>query len=238
MVSEVKSGVCTVDNALVKLIRAQQITSGFLPLDPDIGDEDGGVKSKIEVLHNQKEAALRELLRDAPTDRPIVVFCRWRYDLDRIKEVVASLEWECNGVKEGNEKKKNQMIEAGTWKPYAYGEISGRPGRKKDLTKDSTLAPGFAVFGVQVQSGGVGVDFTAACIAILYSIDFSLGNYDQMLARLHRPGQTNNVRFYHLIARKTVDRRIYNALQSRREVVASIMDRVATGDEGDEDEGD
>lgn len=198
LVAEVEGGTCTADNALVKLIRAQQITSGFLPLDRDIGDE----LQQVAELDTAKADMLGDVLQDVDPAETVVVFCKHRYDLDRVRDQAEKL-------------------------GRTYGEVSGR---QNDLTRESKIPEGFSVFGAQIQSGGVGVDFTRACLGVLYSIDFSLGNYEQILKRLHRPGQKNPVRFIKLIAEGTVDRRIYNALAQRRQVVDSIVEAIKGGD--------
>lgn len=69
-VAEVAAGIVTAANALPRLLRLQQITSGFLP----VGDA-------IERLHSGKEELLGELLGDLDADEPVVVFCRFREDL-------------------------------------------------------------------------------------------------------------------------------------------------------------
>ena len=79
------------------------------------------------------------------------------------------------------------------------------------------------VLAVQLQAGGVGIDLTRASIGVYYSMGFSLGDYQQSLARLHRPGQKYNVTFYHLVATSTVDQQVYKALQNRRAVVEEIL---------------
>ena len=235
------AGRVTVDNALVKMLRAQQITSGFLVLDESIDDDrdptdyldpvaaargiKAGYGAGIEILNEAKEQLLAELLRDIPDNDPVCVFCKYRYDLDAVRRVVEGLEWERNGVKPGNIAKRDELIAAGEWRPFRCGEISGRG--KKDLTNEAKLPEGFAVFAVQEQSGGVGVDFTRSCLGILYSIGFSLGNYDQMLARILRPGQHRFVRFYHLIARRTIDRRIRKSLIDKKKVVDSISEAIS-----------
>lgn len=76
---------------------------------------------------------------------------------------------------------------------------------------------------VQIQAGGVGIDLTAACYGIYYSKGFSLGDYDQSLARIHRPGQTRNTTYYHLVTERTVDQKIERALTERRELVKAIL---------------
>lgn len=228
LTASVGDGSVTADNVLVKLVRAQQITSGFVPLDPEIdpfGDElEATPKSpEIEVIHDAKGELLREMLLDFPHDDTIVVFCRWRYDLDRVREITEEVELKLNGVKRGSKKiadlKRNSL-----WKAFTYGEVSGR---SKCLDDHAKIPEGVTVVGVQVQAGGVGVDFTRAAIAVLYSIDFSLGNYEQMLKRLHRPGQKRPVRFYHLVAEDSIDGRIYSALKRRESVIANVMEELS-----------
>jgi SNF2 family DNA or RNA helicase len=55
------------------------------------------------------------------------------------------------------------------------------------------------------------------------SLGFSLGDYEQSLARLRRPGQTRMVRYYHMIAAGTVDETVYTALRERRDVVNAVL---------------
>jgi len=182
---EEQSAEVTAANALVKLLRLQQMTSGFV-------FDDNGEMQQISTI---KKETLADLLNDTPEDRPVVVFCKFRNDLDTVKEVTRNL-----GRK--------------------YGEISGR---QKDLTEHATMPEGIQIQAVQIQAGGVGIDLTRASIAIYFSMGFSLGDYLQSLARLHRPGQRHPVTFYHLIATGTVDQKVFQALQERREVISNIL---------------
>jgi SNF2 family DNA or RNA helicase len=80
-----------------------------------------------------------------------------------------------------------------------------------------------SVLGVQIQAGGVGVDLTRAAVGIFYSCGYSLGEYLQACARLHRPGQDRSVTLLHLIAEDTIDRQVYEALARREQVVETIL---------------
>lgn len=202
-------------NALVKLLRCQQAACGFAV----VADLDG-VERTVKI-DDSREKLLGELLGDIDPAEKVVVFCRFREDLAAVRRQVEMREWELNGVKPGDEEARDAMKAAGDWKRYACGEVSGS---RKDLTPSATLSPEYDVFAVQIFAGGVGVDFTAAAIAIMYSVDFSLGNYDQMLCREHRPGQTKPVRVVRLVATGTVDDTIYNAIRDRREVNAAILE--------------
>ncbi len=97
---------------------------------------------------------------------------------------------------------------------------------------DATLAD-VQVAGVQIASGGIGVDLSRARYAAYYSLGFSLTDYEQSLARLHRPGQTRNVVYYHLLVEGSVDRRVYGALRARKQVIEAVLEEYRHGD-GDE----
>jgi SNF2 family DNA or RNA helicase len=192
----------SITNVLVKLLRCQQVTSGYVR-------DDQGKNIRVDT---SKQELLADLLDDIPTRwvngkverEPVVVFARFSHDLDVIRQTA-----EKAGLR--------------------YKELSGRV---KELGPDSTYPDECDVFGVQVQAGGVGIDLTRARYGIYYSIDRSLGNYDQTLARLHRPGQTQHTFFYHLLAEETIDDTIYIALEQRRDVVAVVANMLKRDREG------
>ena len=187
-------GEITASNALVKLLRLQQLTGGSLVTD------DG----TREPLDDSKEKLLRDTLQDL--EPPVVVFCRFRDDLDRVASAAATLEW-------------------------SYGEISGH--RKDGLDDQGRLPDGLQAVGGQMQAGGVGVDLSRSRVGIVYSAGFSLGDYLQARGRLDRHGQRGeNVTFIHLVARDTVDETVMRALARRQEVIESVLNREP-GDESD-----
>lgn len=74
--AEVEAGEVTAANALAKLLRLQQVTSGCVDAD--------GVR---QVISTAKRDLLRDVLADIPARDPVVVFCRFLQDLDAIAEV-------------------------------------------------------------------------------------------------------------------------------------------------------
>jgi SNF2 family DNA or RNA helicase len=181
--AKVESGEITAANALVQLLRLQQITSGHVGLDG------GGHK----WISDHKRKLLEDVLQDI--DEPVVVFCRFRPDLAAVREAAAKLK-------------------------RTYGEISGA---QKDLTNDAKMPDDIEVLGVQIQSGGVGIDLTRAAIVIDYSVGFSLGDYLQSRSRVHRPGQGRKVTYIQLVTPGTVDEKVYAALQKREDVIESVL---------------
>lgn len=185
----VSNGVLTAANGLTKLLRLQQMTSGFVQLDGE---------DEVRVFDDTKATLLSDLLEDIPADEPFVCFCQFRHDLDAVKSIAAKLK-------------------------RTYGEISGR---QRDLTPNATMPEDIQVMAVQMQSGGVGIDLTRACYGAYFSTGYSLSNFDQSVARLHRPGQTRPVTFWHLTLSGTVDETIYKAIDKRREIVDAVIDRL------------
>jgi SNF2 family DNA or RNA helicase len=78
--TEVDKGEVTASNALTKLLRLAQITSGSIPLDD-------GTVARVD---DAKKRALADFLEDVPPDVPVVVFCRFVADLDQVAEVAAA----------------------------------------------------------------------------------------------------------------------------------------------------
>lgn len=175
----------TVSNALAKILRLQQVTSGHIPSDD--GD--------IVTVGNEKAEALGELFEDIPAEEPIVVFCRFRHDLDAIIQTAQKV-------------------------GRTACELSGRCNQLAEWQQGK-----FNVIAVQIQAGGVGVDLTRACYCIYYSVGHSLGDYEQSLARTHRPGQKRTVFYYQLIASGTIDEKVYKSLQQKKDIVEAILNR-------------
>jgi len=186
-----EAGVVTASNALVKLLRLQQITSGYVQSDAD--PETGG-KGEMIVLHNQKAALLADWLEDIPDTEPVIIFCRFVHDLAMIQDIFKARVETC-------------------------GELSGKCNQLADWQAGS-----YRALAVQIQAGGVGVDFTRARYCVYYSQTFSLGDYLQSRKRIHRHGQFHNVVYLHLLANQTIDRQIYKALQARQDVVTAILE--------------
>ena len=191
LVAEVGSGVVHAGNALTKLLRLQQITSGCVPVET----LDDGMNKMVhqKEVDTEKRRLLQDVLEDLDPKEPVVVFCRFRNDLDQIKAVTESLS-------------------------RSHGELSGRANDLSDWQAGQRT-----VLGVQIQSGGLGVDFTRARYAIYFSLGFSLGEYEQSLARIHRPGQLRPCFYVHLIAEGTVDVKVYSALEKKKDVVEYVL---------------
>ena len=186
-IADVGSGVITAANALSRLLRLQQITSGFGVI--ETGD-------KVEVDQG-KYNALLGIFTDLDSKESIVVFCRFTRDIEQTHKAAKKAERKCCEL-------SGHFNELAEWKESTGGEV----------------------LAVQIQAGGVGVDLSRAAYCCYFSLGFSLGNYEQSLARLHRPGQTRSITYLHLVAKNTVDEKVYTALRKRRQVVEEILAQI------------
>ena len=184
--AEVEAGEITASNAMVKALRLQQCTSGFARLADSSGDDE------LEV-----DRAKRSLLEDtlADLDEPVVVFCRFRHDLDSAHEAA-------------------RMVGMRSL------ELSGRINQLQEWQQG-----GAPVLAVQTQAGGVGIDLSRAKLAIYYSLGLSLGDHLQSLARLQAKDMAWHPTYYYLLAKGTVDEKVYCALEARKEIIEEIMKR-------------
>jgi SNF2 family DNA or RNA helicase len=189
LMAELDAGEVTVANALVKLLRLQQITGGYIRTDDGLDVQIDSAKMNL----------LRDVLEDIDPHEPVIVFCRFHKDLEAVNRVA-------------DETGRRSL------------ELSGRMDELKQWQAGE--AP---VLAVQIDSGGVGVDLTRARYSVYYSLGFSLGSYEQSLARIHRPGQTRPVEYIHLLAQDTVDEQVMVALARRADVVNSVLQQMKGG---------
>lgn len=143
--------------------------------------------------HTAKLDALRDIVDGLPADEPMVVFSVYKAEIAHVCAMLESM-----GRKVGRVD--------GTRSDY----VAWQQGKLQDLV-------------VQIRSGGAGIDLSRASHSAYYSTGFSLTDFEQSLARLHRPGQTKDVKVFHLIARNTIDRYVYKALQTKKDVVAECL---------------
>ena len=186
LIAEVQAGEITAANALVKLLRLQQITGGHIRTD----------EGRDVQIDSAKMNLLRDVFEDLDPQEPLVVFCRFHRDLEAVNRVADESGRRCL-------------------------ELSGRIDELERWQAGE--AP---VLAAQIDSGGLGVDLTRAHYAIYYSLGFSLGSYEQSLARIHRPGQTRPVEYIHLVAEGTVDEKVMAALARRADVVNTVLQQL------------
>lgn len=93
----------------------------------------------------------------------------------------------------------------------------------------------------QIRSG-IGIDLYKSHVAIFYSTGHSSIDFQQSKARVYRRGQTEEVVYYYIVVKNSIDEDIQLALKEKRSVSKSILRRMQTRlkrrqPDGYEDEG-
>lgn len=89
--------------------------------------------------------------------------------------------------------------------------------------------PGVQVFLGQIAAAGLGITLTAASTMVFFSMDYSMANFEQAKARIHRAGQTENCHYIYLAAKGTVDRKVIRALRGKIDLAKALIDDWRAG---------
>lgn len=185
----------TAKNVLTKMLRLQQIVSGYAVLD--------STKEKRPVFfdaatNNPRIVALLDILDTC--NEKVIIWCRFVDDITTIQQVI-------NDTKE---------YAAVTY----YGALNDA--QRKVALNAFKHTEGVKVLVANPSCAGMGLTLTEADTAIYYSQDFSLANRLQSEDRCHRIGQTKTVRYITIAAKKTVDEHISRILLRKSQYVGLL----------------
>lgn len=153
----------------------------------------------IVDLGEEKLLACTSIVEDALAGgERVVVFCRFLRDLTRLQQRLSVLA------------------------PTARlaGDV---PVARREAIVAEHKRGRLPVLVAQLSVGSIGIDLTAASVAVFYSLGFSLIDFLQARDRLHRIGQARRVVYYYLLASRTVDEKVYRVLAGRRDLARQIM---------------
>jgi SNF2 family DNA or RNA helicase len=154
------------DHILKRLIRLQQLSSGFLP--SDTGET-------LDVHRGKVGAVLADLEEIVESNEKAVLFHRFT--------------WE--GETYFNEIKK-KYGNASVYRIYGGTPIDERHA----IVEGFRRCGGAAIAVVQTQAGGIGISFASATHALFTSRDFSYTNDQQARDRIYAPGARRVVTYY------------------------------------------
>lgn len=189
---------------LTKLLRLQQITSGFLPLYDDRNVE----VDRKEVPCAKHDAAVDIVVEAIASNQKVIIWVRFIYDLQKMAE---------------------RLNEHGV--VLYYGEVNEKD--RQNAIDRFQLDPTIRVFIGQIQTGGLGITLTAGTVEIYISNSFTLADRLQSEDRAHRIGQKHTVNIIDVVTRKTVDEFILKTLNNKKslaDVVTGDSLREAAGD--------
>lgn len=176
---------------LTRLMRLQQITSGFVPQ----LDEFGNTLREFEIKDGVKMGATLELVEEAvESGQKVSVWCRFLWELHELAR---------------------RLDEAGFKVVSYYGD---KDAHERQAAVDAIQTGDAQVFLGQVATAGIGITLTAISTCIYYDNSFSLEHRLQSEDRHHRIGQKRSVEYIDLVCRGTIDRQVLAALREKKSV--------------------
>ena len=137
-------------------------------------------------------------------EKKLVILARFAPELDGIQELL----------------KRKQIGYASV-----RGGVSDRAEEIRRFQEDAACK----VFVGQIAAAGLGITLTAASTMVFYSLDYSMSNFEQAKARIHRVSQTENCLYIYLTAKHTVDTKILRALRDKVDLARTLVDDYRNG---------
>ena len=164
--------------------------------------DDDGV---VNTVSRAKLDALSDIIDSAMAeDKKLVIMARFVPELDDIQELL--------------EKKK-----------IGYAMVRGGVKDRDNEIHRFQYDDRCRVFVGQIAAAGLGITLTAASTMVFYSLDYSMSNFEQAKARIHRTGQKENCHYIYLVCRGTVDRKVLYALRQKMNLAKMLVDDYRKG---------
>lgn len=167
-----------------------------------LGDDEG---KKMHQVSTAKLRALEDIVDDVTlSGKKLVVIARFIPEIEAIKDLLSK------------KKLKFSII---------TGAVKNRSEHIEKFQNDSDVL----VFVGQIATAGLGITLTASSTMVFYSMDYSMSNFEQTKARIHRAGQKENCTYIYLIAKNTVDEKVLKALKKKCDLASSLIDDYRQG---------
>ena len=182
--------------AVTKLLRLQQIVSGFMVT------EEGESLAFDSVPRLDR---LRELVEEITPNHKLIIWCSFKKNYEMIATLLEELDIRYVMLTgEQNTKQKQEAID--------------------EFQSEESNSPRVVI--ANRRSGGIGVNLTRASYSIVYSRDFNLGDELQSEARNHRGGSEihDKIVQLNLCVADTVDEAVLEALNNKQKISDIIVD--------------
>jgi len=189
-------------NAAVLVNKLTQITSGAVySAQQEIPQPDGSIKiipSETVVLHDEKIKALKQIYKEQKGE-PLMVAYLYRHEEERLRKAFPD------------------AVCFSDYKTAARQDAIAEAWNNKMIPM-LIVSPQSAGHGLNLQHGGADICW--------FSPTWSRELYDQLNARVARKGQTNISRVFRLLATKTMDEAVAEALRQKGADQSALMDAI------------
>ncbi|MGQ7740537.1 DEAD/DEAH box helicase, partial [Streptococcus suis] len=119
------------------------------------------------------------------------------------------------------EKIEEQLIEIGM---TSYTLTGSTPANQRQEMTQAFNAGSRDAFLISLKAGGVGLNLTGADTVILVDLWWNPAVEAQAISRAHRMGQTEKVECYRLITRGTIEEKIQELQENKKNLVKTVLD--------------
>ena len=116
---------------------------------------------------------------------------------------------------------------------FPYERLDGRVrGSERQAAIDRFCAPDAPAFLMllSTRAGGLGINLTAADTVIIFDSDWNPQNDLQAQARVHRIGQTKDVRIYRLLTAKTYEQVLFHRASLKLALDKAVIQQMRSAD--------
>jgi SWI/SNF-related matrix-associated actin-dependent regulator 1 of chromatin subfamily A len=151
-----------------------------------------------QIIADEKIAQTIELAENIlEQDKKVIIFCNFTDSLNKITEHFGKAAVKLDGSMSKPERQ------------YSVDQFQDNPKVK--------------VFVGNIKAAGVGITLTAAEAVIMNDLSFLPSDHAQAEDRAYRYGQKNNVLVYYPIFENTIEGIIYDILNNKKQVIATVM---------------
>jgi SWI/SNF-related matrix-associated actin-dependent regulator 1 of chromatin subfamily A len=151
-----------------------------------------------QIIADEKIAQTIELAENIlEQDKKVIIFCNFTDSLNKITEHFGKSAVKLDGSMSKPERQ------------YSVDQFQDNPKVK--------------VFVGNIKAAGVGITLTAAEAVIMNDLSFLPSDHAQSEDRAYRYGQKNNVLVYYPIFENTIEGIIYDILNNKKQVIATVM---------------
>lgn len=107
----------------------------------------------------------------------------------------------------------------------SYLKLTGKTSIKDrfDLIEQFNSDENIKVFLISLKAGGTGINLTSADMVIHYDPWWNISVENQATDRTHRIGQTKKVQVYKLITKNSIEEKIYDLQQRKKELIDNML---------------
>ncbi|HEX9025438.1 MAG TPA: C-terminal helicase domain-containing protein, partial [Clostridium sp.] len=113
---------------------------------------------------------------------------------------------------------------------HMYLDGSTKASKRLELVDEFNNSDKYKVFLISLKAGGTGLNLTSADVVIHFDPWWNPAVEEQATDRAHRIGQENVVQVFKLISEGTIEERILNMQENKKELINNVLNSDYKGE--------